>query len=286
MAEIFDDRACALGEGPLWHPLRDELFWFDITANRLLGRGAGGPREWPLGENASAAGWIDSDRLLIATETALWVFDIESGVRDRITGLEADNPLTRSNDGRADPWGGFWIGTMGKAAEPGAGAIWRLWRGELRRLFAPITISNAISFTPDRRHAHFADTAKATVWRVALDAATGWPKGEPAVFLDLGPAGLHPDGAVCDSAGNLWLAEWGAGRVSVYAPDGRHLGSHAVGGRHSSCPAFGGPGYQTVFVTTARQGLSKAVLAAEPRNGCTFAVTVEATGLPEHQVEL
>jgi sugar lactone lactonase YvrE len=286
MAEIFDDRACALGEGPLWHPLRDTLYWFDITANRLLCRGAAGPQEWPLGENASAAGWIDRDRLLLASETALWVFDIDSGALDRITGLEADNPVTRSNDGRADPWGGFWIGTMGKAAEPDAGAIWRLWRGELRRLYAPITISNAISFTPDRRHAHFADTAKSIVWRVALDPATGWPKGEPSVFLDLGPEGLRPDGAVCDAAGNLWLAEWGAARVSVYGPDGRRLGSHAVGGRHSSCPAFGGPGFGTLFVTTARQGLSPAVLAAEPQNGCTFALEPGATGLAEYQVLL
>ena len=102
-------------------------------------------------------GWIDEDRLLVASETALWVMDLESGDRDHVTALEADNPVTRSNDGRADPWGGFWIGTMGKAAEPGRSAIWRYYRGEMRRLFPGLTITSQIylSFRLSKRNSIF-----------------------------------------------------------------------------------------------------------------------------------
>ncbi len=283
---LFDDRPCRLGEGPLWHPERGQLFWFDILEKRLLTRDASGPRHWQFDHHVSAAGRIDYDRLLIASEVALSTFDIRSGAQDVVVPLEAENPVTRSNDGRADPWGGFWIGTMGKAAEPDAGAIWRYWRGELRQLFAPITISNAICFAPDRRHGYFADTARRTIWRTALDGRDGWPAGEPEVFIDLNAQGLNPDGAVCDAEGNLWIAEWGAGRVACHAPDGHFLRALTVGGRHASCPAFGGTDLMNLYVTTASDGLPDDVRRAEPENGCTFVLGPDARGLPEHAVEL
>lgn len=286
MSRIFDDRPCLLGEGPLWHPGRGQLFWFDIAGKRLLTQQDGKPRDWRFQEMFSAAGWIDDDRLLVASETALWVMDLEGGALDLVTALEADDPMTRSNDGRADPWGGFWIGTMGKKAEPGRGSIWRYYRGELRRLYPGITISNAISFTPDRHYACFADTARKTVWKVRLEPLHGWPKREPEEFHDFTDHGLSPDGAVFDAGGNLWIAEWGASRVACYGPDGAFLRSVAVGGRHASCPAFGGPAMTTLFVTTARLDLPESVLKAEPQNGCTFAVEDVAQGLAEHQVVL
>jgi len=135
MTSVFDDRRCELGEGPLWHPGRKQLFWFDILGKRLLTRTDDGARDWQFSELVSAAGWVDDENLLIASETALFRFDLDSGARSEVCALEADQPNTRSNDGRADPQGGFWIGTMGKTAEPGAGAIYRWFRGELRRLF-------------------------------------------------------------------------------------------------------------------------------------------------------
>lgn len=188
MSRVYDDRPCQLGEGPLWHPERQELFWFDILGRTLMSRDKSGPRAWAFDDLTSAAGWIDRDRLLVASESALWVMDLESGTRDLVTALEADNPLTRSNDGRTDPWGGFWIGTMGKRAEPGAGSIWRYYRGELRRLFPSITISNAISFSPDRHFGFFANSARKIVWKVALDPLHGWPRGKRRFSL-ISPAG-------------------------------------------------------------------------------------------------
>jgi sugar lactone lactonase YvrE len=122
---IFDNRPCELGEGPLWHPQRGQLFWFDITGQRMLSVEKGEQRQWRFPEMVSAAGWVDRDMLLIAGERDLFLFDVETEEIQTLVELEADNRTTRSNDGRADPQGGFWIGTMGKKAEPGAGAIWR-----------------------------------------------------------------------------------------------------------------------------------------------------------------
>lgn len=282
MAEIFDTRPCALGEGPLWHPEREVLFWFDITGRRLLWRGpAGQAGERALPEMSSAAGWVDRDTLLVATESALRRVDIDSGESEEVAKLEADDPVTRSNDGRADPMGGFWIGTMGKNAERGAGAIYRFHKGRLERLHGGISISNAICFAPGGRRAYFADTARGKVWTQELDAE-GWPEAAPEVFLDLRPEGLNPDGAVTDADGALWIAQWGASRVARYTADGAFDRAVSVPGRHASCPAFGGPDLSTLYVTTAMQGIE----APDAAQGLTYRVDPGCRGVPEPRVLL
>ena len=286
-ATLYDDRVCGLGEGPLWHPLRQHLIWFDILGRRLLWREGARARAIAFDELASAAGWVSETALLVATETRLLRLDLESGAREDVCALEADDPATRSNDGRADPWGGFWIGTMKKSAPgPGSGALYRWYRGTLRRLHAPLPIPNAICFAPDRRWVYFADTTEGAIRRQPLDLADGWPTGPSEVFIDLRGDGLNPDGAVCDAEGRLWNAQWGAGRVACYGPDGAFLRAVAVPARHSSCPAFGGAEMRTLYITSATQDLAPDAIAAEPQTGCTFAAEDVATGLPEPQVIL
>lgn len=251
----------------------------------MLSQDATGAREWQFDDMVSAAGWVDREHLLIASETELFTFEIQTGARKTIVPLEADKPDTRSNDGRADPWGGFWIGTMGKRAQPGAGAIYRLARGALRQIVPGLTIPNAICFDKARGCAYYTDTPTGRVMRLALDAE-GWPDGDPEIAVDLSRVGLHPDGAVTDAAGNLWIAQWGAARVACYSPEGAFLREVKVGGKHSSCPAFGGPDLTTLFVTTAREGLSGAQIAETPENGMVFAATGIATGRAEPRVIL
>ena len=285
MVEVFDGRACLLGEGPLWHPMRQQLFWFDIMGKRLLTRTADGPQHWPFDRHVSAAGWIDTDTLLIATETDLIRFDLRQGQGERVMPLEDDTPATRSNDGRADPQGGFWIGTMGKHAEPGAGALYRFHRGELRQIRDGVTIPNATCFAPDGRSAYFADTAAHLVWRYDLDA-DGWPMGEPAIYLDHRASGLNPDGAVVDANGTFWCAEWGAGRVAGYDGDGRLVDEIILPASQPTCPAFGGDDLQTLYVTSARQGLPQDRLTQEVCAGQTFAIPMTVPGQAEHRVIL
>ncbi|MGJ8628429.1 MAG: SMP-30/gluconolactonase/LRE family protein [Sulfitobacter sp.] len=278
----FDTHQCQLGEGPLWHPTLKAFFWFDINGKTLFSRSGETVRSYAFEEHFSAAGWVDDNTLIIASETALWRFDIATGTHTPLTALEADNPVTRSNDGRADPWGGFWIGTMGRSVEPQAGAIYRYYRGELRKVVADITISNAICFAPDRSHAYYTDTPTKQIMRVALDAATGWPKGDPVVFIDLNADGLNPDGAVTDAAGNIWVACWGASQVVCYGPDGTALRQIDVAAVHTTCPAFGGADLRDLYVTSATQGLDN----PSSQDGMTFCIKDVAQGLPEPQVIL
>lgn len=278
---IFDSTQCQLGEGPLWHPETGKFYWFDILSMRLYERAGEVTRHWQFDEHVSAAGWVDETRLLMASASSLSLFDTVSGASERVTDLEADNPVTRSNDGRADPWGGFWIGTMGKALEPGQGAFYRYYRGELRQLYDKITVTNAICFSPDGAFAYFTDTPTQQIMRVALAEADGWPSGEPELFVDLRGDDLRPDGAVVDAAGRLWNAQYGNGRVSVYDAEGAFMEDVRFPGKNTTCPAFGGPDLSLLLCTSAANGAPD-----DGPQGATFAVETDAKGQAEHRVIL
>jgi len=280
-AEVFDHTPCELGEGPLWHPGRQELFWFDILGKRMLSRGPYGEQSRVFDRHVSAAGWVDHDTLLVATERDLCRMDLTTDKLEPIATLEAENTATRSNDGRADPFGGFWIGTMGKQAEPHIASIYRYFKGEVRKIVEDITIPNAICFDQIEACAYFGDTATGQVWRTALDAH-GWPVGDRKVFLDHGPDG-GPDGAIVDRAGRVWQAHWGHFKVAVYDRAGQLLEEHRLPCRQPSCPAFGGPDLSQLYVTSAREHLGA---DAGEADGKTYVLDVSVDGVAEPRVIL
>ncbi|SIT17251.1 Sugar lactone lactonase YvrE [Roseivivax lentus] len=278
---IFSDTICALGEGALWHPEEEALYWVDILGKRLFRHDGRRQRDWRFEEHISAAGWIDEGRLLIASETALFVWDTEREAREDIVPLEADRPDTRSNDGRADPWGGFWISTMRKDKTGADGAIYRFLRGEVHRLYSGLEIPNAICFAPGGAYAYFCDTRAGVIRRVTLDD-DGWPAGDPVDFVDLSGEGLKPDGAVVDSQGNLWNAQIGAGRVACYSPDGAFMTAIGLPAGRVTCPAFGGRDLSVLYVTSAADGAAE----DDRLSGATFAVPTGFKGQRAHRVVL
>jgi len=285
-AEVFDDTVCSLGEGPLWNQFRNSLFWFDIDNKVLFEKAIGGGRkEYRFDRTVSAAGIVDASRLIVASERDLFVFDLASREENVLCELEADNPITRSNDGRADPYGGFWIGTMGCNAETSAGAIYRYHRGELRTLYSNITISNSICFAPCRRKAYFTDSVEKIIKRVEIDNE-GWPVGDPDHFIDLSGENFAPDGAICDAEGLIWSAQWGASRVAVYSDQGELLETHPLPTSQATCPAFGGSDLSTLFVTTAGAHLPDELKGTEPEAGNVFSINHLGPGQAPHCVVL
>ncbi len=121
--------------------------------------------------------------------------------------------------------------------------------------------------------------------RQRLHPDTGWPEAEAEPHLDLSGTVRRPDGAVTDADGNLWIAEWGGANVTCNAPDGTRLRAVDIPAAHSTCPAFGGAGLTTLFVTSARQGLTDAALD-DPAQGCTYAIPNAGRGRPEPRVIL
>ncbi len=181
---VFADHVAELGEGPGYDPLTGHVWWFDILGQKLFEKNwdSGETLVHDLGMKASALAVIDRARQLIVTEHGLFIRERASGRLTLHHPLEADNPVTRSNDARVHPSGAFWIGTMGRKAEEDAGSIWWYREGQVRKLFSGITITNSICFSPDGRIGYFADTRRNIVWRVDTDPETGLPVSERSVF--------------------------------------------------------------------------------------------------------
>lgn len=267
---------CELGEGPHYEADSDTAWWFDIVGKKLLEHriADGATTVHSLPRMASVVARIDGERQLLAMDDGFYLRSKGDGALSLLAPLEADNPATRSNDGRVHPSGRLWIGTMGKKAEPRAGTIYLFDGTAPRVLFRGISIPNSICFSPDGRTGYFADTAVNTVWRVMLDPATGMPLGEPERFLsedDL-PLGGSFDGSVTDADGVLWNAAWGGGSVSGFAPDGKLVRTYEVPASQTSCPAFVGRGLDRMLVTTAWQGLGAGARAADPGAGFTYVI--------------
>ncbi|MDH2383954.1 SMP-30/gluconolactonase/LRE family protein [Bradyrhizobium sp. CER78] len=284
---VLSAERCHLGEGPTYDASTDTAWWFDIRERRLFEHRFADGRTiiHALPKMASALARIDGERQLILTEDGLYVRQVAGGRLELFAALEADNAVTRSNDARVHPSGTFWLGTMGRQAEQGAGAIYALHRGRITRLYPGITIPNAMCFSPAGDVGYFADTATNVLHRVPLDPATGLPTGEPIDLIrHQGVGGL--DGAIVDADGMILNARWGGGCVDVYDPSGRHLRSLKVPAKQSSCPAFVGRDFSRVLVTSAWQDMDEAQRAADPGHGQTFLLDAAARGRAEPDVKL
>lgn len=288
MAELFIDCRLDLGEGPLWHPSRSELFWFDINAGDLYRANEAGEvlSVTHFGEPVSAAAVVDDAILMIASASAILRYDIAKKTWTKHIDLEAGNPRTRSNDSRVSPDGAWWIGTMGRKGETNAGKQYRYRDGKLSIIRPSVSIPNATCFSPDGKLAYFTDTPTRKILRVELDPATGLPIGDWEVFVDMSGGKPAPDGAVVDAEGFVWNAHYNGSRVVRYAPDGSVDRVVDLPCPHVTCPAFGGDDLKTLFITTAAQEMSADQLAAYPLSGSLFALKTDVPGQAETLIRL
>lgn len=286
IVSVFSEHVCQLGEGPSYDPGTDALFWFDIVNGHMLEKGlsGGAVKIHQLGQMASAVAIVDDNRQLIATETGLHVRHVATGKLTLHTAIEADNPITRSNDSRVHPCGAFWVGTMGKKEEKGAGAIYWFFKGELRKLYSDITVSNSICFSEDGTIAYYTDTSSGLLMRVDCDPATGLPTGEPKTFVDHRSSKGYIDGSVLDRDGILWNACWGGKVVKAYGPDGQLLRSVDMPVTQPSCPAFVGRKADRLAVTSAWSGKDEKQRQLDPQAGKTFLLDIAVNGRFEPRV--
>jgi len=271
-ARILNEHRCLLGEGPTYDVAAGALYWFDILDRQLLEQDLDTGRfvRHDLPVMASALFAVDPQRQLLFADDGFYLRDRASGALKLHTALEQDRPGNRCNDARSHPSGSLWAGTMGRKAEPNAGAIYWFRAGAVRRLYDGVTIPNSISFSPDGTIGYFTDTVVGILYRVDLDPATGLPTGDPKIYVDHRghPGGL--DGSVVDLDGVLWNARWGAGCVDAYSSDGVRLESIALPAAQTSCPAFAGKDLTQMVVTSATEGMDDAAMTGDPHAGKTF----------------
>ncbi|MEZ9852190.1 SMP-30/gluconolactonase/LRE family protein [Vibrio breoganii] len=273
---------CVLGEGILWHPVRQQMFWIDILEPRLLTYKGIDVIDIPLPRTPSALGWVDKDSLLLADEVGLHRFNIEQQSLELVVSFEHDPKTHRSNDGRADPWGGFWISTMHRDAIEGEAAFYRYYQGKLTQVISNITIPNGCCFSVDKEWVYFTNSPTAQIMRMKLDKDTGWPISEPELFIDHSYNFREPDGAIVADNGDMISAHWGAGELVRYSAEGEVVDRYSVPVKQPTCPTFGGENLDVLFVTSAKVGIEDSSV----NDGKTLVLTGVGKGIAEPAVLL
>jgi sugar lactone lactonase YvrE len=290
-----------LGESPFWHPQEQRLYWVDIPGRRIArlavqGLQAQGPVEyWPLMQEPGCIAPVQGGGLVMALRDGIYLASDWGGPLQRLAAAPYDTGKLRFNDGKCDPQGRFWAGSLYEPKDQPLGVLYMLDGQGLHAMQGGVVTANGLAWSPDGRTAYWADTAAHQVRAFDFHAATGqlsggrvfqqmtpkpagWAWGDAAADLPLYSG--RPDGAAVDSEGCYWSAQYEGQRLLRLSPTGEVLAELATPVPCPTMPCFGGPDLKTLFITTSSQGRSPQELAQYPGAGCVFATRVAVSGLP------
>lgn len=283
--ELIVDAHAGLAEGPIWDDRTGTLYWIDLIRG-LVHRtdpATGIDEVIPVGRSIGAIALREDGGLVAAVEDGFGILDPETGAFELIVPVEADDPTTRMNDGKVDPSGRLWAGTMAYDERAGAGTLYRL--GPDRSVTAVLegaTISNGLDWTDDRQSMYYIDTPTRRVDRFDYDDATGTISGRrPAVTIP--PDEGYPDGMTLDTDGYLWVALFDGWGVQRYAPDGRLDRRIEVPAQQVTSVGFGGADLDELYITTGQEGFPPAGRPDQPHAGGLFRCRPGVHGRPANR---
>jgi sugar lactone lactonase YvrE len=279
-----------LGESPVWHPREQCLYWCDIPGKALhrFDPASGAAARWSFDSEPASIGPCLDGRLLLAMRDGLWRFDPASGARTLLAAAPYDSKKERFNDGKCDPQGRFWVGTIYEPRDPALAALYCFDGDRLERRADGITVSNGLAWSPNGRTLYWSDTKAHTIYAFDFEPASGelsqrrvfarFALREPGQSLDA--YGGRPDGAAVDAQGGYWVAMFEGQRLLRLSPEGVVTREVVLPVRCPTMPCFGGPDLKTLYITTARDKRPADELAAQPFAGCVLSLRVEVPGLP------
>ncbi|MDD2416584.1 MAG: SMP-30/gluconolactonase/LRE family protein [Parabacteroides sp.] len=270
------------GEGSIWHPERKSLFWVDIEGKTLYEYlpESSTCKTWSFDRMVSTVVPETDSTVVVSLQNEIVRVNLVTGENTHVASIDDKNGTVRCNDGKCDPEGRLWVGTMGFGAPKGAGKLFTVTRdGVVSVMLDSVTISNGIVWTADKRFMYYNDTPTGRVARYKYDAATGAITFDGvAVKMEEGTG--SPDGMTIDRNGNLWVAQWGGYGVYCYNPQtGELLKKIELPAPNVASCAFGGENLDILYITTARAGLSEEQLEKYPLSGSLFVCKPGAVGV-------
>lgn len=279
--ERIGDTTDILGEGPVWDPRARCLWWVDIRrpAVRRFDLRAQHTDTWAMPEMVGSLAVRRNGGLLLAMKSALAYWSPQSGAIEKVAAPEAHRPAQRFNDGKCDPRGRFFAGTMNDLAREPDGTLYRFDGRQCIALRGGITIPNSLAWSPDRRTMIFSDSWTREIGAFAYDETSG-ALGLRRIFARIEPPAI-PDGATFDAQGYLWCALYDGWKIARFTPEGRLDRAIDLPVQRPTSCQFGGGNLDILFVTTASQRLTPEELARQPLAGALLAIDVGVKGLPE-----
>jgi sugar lactone lactonase YvrE len=241
-----------LGEGPCWDAATGALYWIDGPPGRVHRLDVHGLHaSWDVGQPVGAVFPRAAGGLVVAARDGFLALDPDTGKTELLAPVEADQPHLKLNDGACDRSGRLFAGTMAADESPGAGTLYRLDADlALTALVTGVGISNGIGWSPDDRLMYYSDSLAYRVDVFDYDPATGAISGRRP-FTAVGGGDVMPDGLAVDAEGGVWVAQWGGSVLCRYDPAGGLEETVRLPHAHVTSCAFGGPGLDRLYVTTA-----------------------------------
>ncbi len=271
--EIVTDKRDELGECPLWDERTQSLFWIDSHARlvRCLIPASGQYREWVLPSAIGSIALCESGRLLVALAGEFSYLDLATGQLEKIAGVTHVEEKIRMNDGRTDRAGRFVAGSLVMGRNEKLGALYQvIAAGKVQMIDKGFAISNGTCFSPDGSWLYFTDSRTRKIMRYPYDKTTG-KAGTPTVLIDTEPLASAGDGATVDSEGFLWTALVEIGKMGRFTPEGKLDRLIDMPVRYVTCPCFGGPNLDILYVTSISNS-GNALKDDHPDAGALFAV--------------
>lgn len=267
-----------LGESPLWHPRELALYWIDFYGPIVhrLDPATGIHRNWTLGAAPSIGSLAFAEGgLLVALADGIYLFDPADERLSPFADPNAGRPGIGYNDAKVDRDGRYWVGTWDLKESAPRGILYCLDAGGQAAIGdSGFTVCNGPAFSPSGDILYFSDTAGRRLLAYDLDRSTG-ALSEPRLFAQFGQADGMPDGVCVDSAGDIYCAQYGGGRITRFSPAGVPLEVLPLPVRNVTSCCLGGPALDVLYVTTGEDG------GAHPLDGALFARSVPVPGLPE-----
>lgn len=279
--ELLVDQNAMLGEGPAWDHQSQSLYWLDIMGEKLhiFDYAKETNRTIELKQMPGTIVPRKSGGAVIALQNGFYFMNLETGQVESITDPESHLPNNRFNDGKCDPKGRFWAGTIHLEGEEHTCALYCLNTNlKAERKISEVTNSNGLAWSPDESTFYFIDTPTLKVVAYDYDAQTG-SITNPRKIIDFPEDEGFPDGMTIDEEGMLWIAHFSGSKVSRWDPaSGQQLTSISVPAKHVTSCTFGGPDLDELYITTAK--LDDTDMNEFPHAGGLFRVKPGVKGMP------
>lgn len=286
IAHVLYEAKAELAEGALWDHRTNKLLWVDIRAGKLNGFDpkTGKNDVFEIGSEVGAVVLEEGKSVMLAIRNGFARYDMEERKLEMVAEIAHETTDMRFNDGKCDPQGRFWAGSMVEGGRRIDGKLYRLERNGVATMMREnIGISNGLAWSPDGRKMYHVDSKTCSI--TAFDLNDAGEMVSPRVVLSFSESEETPDGMTRDEEGMLWVALWNGGRVVRVDPEKGSVTAEVLVPhvrKITSC-AFGGEDFRTLFITTAREVSASKDASDEPLAGSIFMASVEAKGEEAYQ---
>lgn len=272
-AQLLFEINANLGEGAFWNHETQEFYWIDIEGKQLHIYNPENKtnRSFPTPSRIGTVVPKDRNSAVVALEDGVYMIDTQTGALELLSDVEKELTINRFNDGKCDPNGNLWVGSMHLEQSAPMGSVYKISEeGTTEKMIENVTISNGIVWTKDDSTMYYIDTPTGRIQAFDYDVATATISNERTAVV-IGAKDGYPDGMTIDANDNLWVGLWDGNAVANYNPrNGELIKKILVPANNVTSCAFGGPNLDQLYITTASVDMTPEEIAMYPLAGSLF----------------